>query len=466
MINVRAPILLLALVAALALADTTNEHGYEVTRSQSVVPAPPSKLGRKTIDRETRTGNTAETDGNSSSITMTLGGFTNRCPMPEGDAPVRFVVPGDFEYSIVADTVDTDVVPTARKHYEKRFTARIKAFVKDDLTVSEAEIDGEFSSDIDGVRTGPIRIQRRFPIREGGMPDFEALMDAVRVTGDMAAAALMWNASMVIYGAQRDWREPNACAELQFDPPSETRAVTAGETVEVRVKYRTRDAQQPIPRGGWHAEVVQGGTVAAAEGQVGNDGTFVVRYVARNSSDPKEGDGMLVHAWSAAGIAKDHWKIRTGLKLAIEHRIGSRRDTPSAKLGMALFDGTVRFELRLEPFPTIPGRFDGETTVTREMVVGHITPKCAGRATQVELWSISAELDSTAGNLRLHVTPINEHGEGFWVCTMVGRDELSVHVGSEFDYQDVLTMPSRSGSRQQFSRRGAEFEETLTVTIP
>ncbi len=156
-------------------------------------------------------------------------------------------MPGDFEYSIVADTVDTDVVPTARKHYEKRFTARIKAFVKDDLTVTEAEIDGEFSSDLDGVRTGPAPIRRRFRDPRGGMPDLNALMDAVAVTGDMAAAALMWNASMIIYGAQRDWREPNACAELQFDPPSETRAVTPGETVEVRVKYRTRDAQQPIP---------------------------------------------------------------------------------------------------------------------------------------------------------------------------------------------------------------------------
>jgi hypothetical protein len=92
-------------------ADPVNENGYEVTRSQTVLPVPRGKLGRKTIDRETRVGNTAETDGNSSSYSMTFGGFVNRCPIPEGGSPVNFVVPGDFEFTLVADSVDTDVVP-------------------------------------------------------------------------------------------------------------------------------------------------------------------------------------------------------------------------------------------------------------------------------------------------------------------------------------------------------------------
>lgn len=466
MVHVPAAILGLALAATAASATTTNENGYEVTRSQTEVPVPAGKVGRKTIDREARTGNTDDTDGNSSNFTLTVGGFMNRCPMPDDELSDKFVAVGDFEVSIVSDTVDTDIVPTERRHYEKRMTARIKVFVNDDLSVSEGEIDGEFSSNMDGVRTGPVRVHKRFPIRAYGVPDRDALVDITTATGDIAAAALMWNSSVTILDAQRAWRVPNTCTELLFDPPSESRAVTSGETVEVRVKYRLRDTQQPLPRGKWEVAIPQGGRVAEAEGQVRNDGMFIVRYIARSSGAPQEGDGMLVHAWSAGGRAQEHWKIRTGLKLAIEHRIGSRRDTPSAKIGMALFEGTVRFDLPLEPFSTIPGRFDGETSVTREMVVGHVTPKCAGRATQVELWRITAEVDSTAGQLRLHVNPINEHGEGSWVCHPGGQDELSVHVGSEFDYQDVLTMPSRSGSRQQFSRRGVEFEETLTVTIP
>ncbi len=114
-----------AFMAAAALAATTVENGYEVTRSQTMAPVPSGKVGRKTIDRETRVGVTEDTDGNSSSFSMTLGGFMSRCPMPEGSAPVRFVVPGDFEFTVVADTVNTDVVPTERKHYQKRVTAQI-----------------------------------------------------------------------------------------------------------------------------------------------------------------------------------------------------------------------------------------------------------------------------------------------------------------------------------------------------
>jgi hypothetical protein len=362
-----------ALAAAAAPAATTSENGYEVTRSQTVVPVPRGKLGRKTIDRESRVGNTEETDGNSSSFTMTLGGFVNKCPVPEG-TPARFVVAGDFEYSLVADSVNTDVVPTERKHYLKRVTARIKAYVNDDLSISEADFDGEYTADVEGVRTGPARIQRRFHIGAGGMPDMNALKD-VAVTSDVAAAALMWTASQTIVLTQRDLREPNACAELQFDPPSGTRAVSAGETVEIRVKYRSRDAQQPIPKGKWGAAVVQGGRVPEDSGQVRTDGTFVVRYTGRSSSEPKEGDGARIEALSAGGLASEHWKIRVGgdYELHFESSIVSRNPmqsvrsqaTGSAKLtgsdkpwklkpdgkNYRLYDGTGTVQITTQPGP-------------------------------------------------------------------------------------------------------------------
>ena len=59
---------------ATAVATTTNEGGYEVTRDQTVTPAPHGSVGRKTVDTETRTGNTPETDGNSANYVMTFGG--------------------------------------------------------------------------------------------------------------------------------------------------------------------------------------------------------------------------------------------------------------------------------------------------------------------------------------------------------------------------------------------------------
>lgn len=345
-------VLTAAALAAAALAATTNENGYEVTRSQTVVPVPRGMVGRRTIDRETRTGNTEETDGNSSNFTMTLGGFMQRCPAPEG-TPVKFVVSGDFEYSLVVDTVDTDVVPTERKHYEKRMTARITVFVNDDLSATEGEIDGEFNSNIDGVRTGPVRLRKRFPIRAYGTPDFDALLEAVTVTGDMAASALMWNASTTILDAQRVWREPNACAELEFDPLSETRTVAPGETVEIHVKYRTRDGQLPIPKGTWDAAVEQGGQVPQATGPVKPDGTFVVRYVARTSGTPKEGDGARIEALSAGGYARDVWKIRVGgeYELHFESNIISRDPVEAAQ---SRAEGRLRLRSSTKPYKLKP----------------------------------------------------------------------------------------------------------------
>ncbi len=455
----------LALVASVAFAQTTNENGYEVTRSQTVVPVPHGRVGRKTIDRETRTGNTEATDGNSLNVTLTIGGFMNRCPLPEGN-PVKFVVPGDFEFSVVVDSVDTDVVPTERKHHEKRMTARIKVFVNDDLTVSEGEIAGEFTSHIDGVRTGPVRLHKRFPIKAYGVPDFDTMLEAVTVTGDMAAAALMWNASTTIMAAQAAWREPNACAELVFDPPSESRSVSAGETVEIKVKVRTRDGQLPVPKGIWDASVVQGGRVAEPSGRVSPDGTFVVRYVGRTSSSPKTGDGARIEAVTPAGIARDIWKIRTGLTVVIEHRLMTRRNSSWAITGHPIYDGSVRVEIPLEPFPTIPGEYRGDSAqVVRQFTVGHVTPRCAGQGTQTESWRARAIVDAATGTMQLGLDMYVDDMEAFWVCDGQ-RDEVTANYMSDLDLMKPLSMPSRSGSRQTFNLSGDRNQETLTVTIP
>jgi hypothetical protein len=113
----------------------------------------------------------------------------------------------------------------------------------------------------------------------------------------------------------------------------------------------------------------------------------------------------------------------------------------------------------------VPGQFRGETDFTREFVVGHITPKCTGEASQEESWSVNAFIDAASGNLRLHIVAIDGDGEGWWDCNPGGRDDVFVDIGSELKYEKPLTMPARSGSRQQFTLRGIRSEETLTVTV-
>ena len=161
------------------------------------------------------------------------------------------------------------------------------------------------------------------------------------------------------------------------------------------------------------------------------------------------------------------WRIiEHGLSLNIEHRLLSRRDTPQAIAGRPLYDGTVRFEINLEPFPTLPGEFRGETTVVRQFSVGHITPRCSGQGSQTEEWLVNATVDATAGTLKLGLAMFSDELTAFWVCDGQ-RDEVTSPFRSALKLMETpLTMPSRSGSRQTFTPSGPLFQETLTVTIP
>jgi hypothetical protein len=108
------------LSAVAAAQNSTSEGGYQVTRSQTVANAPPGYVGRKTTDRETRVGNTPETNGNSSMFVMTLGGFVRECPSAEG------LVAGNFEYSLTAEDVNTSAGDEARRPRARRRHRRLR----------------------------------------------------------------------------------------------------------------------------------------------------------------------------------------------------------------------------------------------------------------------------------------------------------------------------------------------------
>lgn len=453
MMQVLAAILVLAL--SQGASQTTREAGYEIRRWQTVVNAPADQVGRKTIDYETREGITPETDGNSSKMVMQNGGFVKKCPNAQG------IVEGDFEYALTRDDVNTDEVPTVRRHFEKGIAARLKGQVGDDARLKHVDLDGQYRR---GDGSPPARVQVRFTVDAVGMPDFEAMRQAVLMTGDMSTAIAIWFSATTYKDAEKIWLKANQCVEVAFDPASNTRELAPGESFEVAASLKTFDDQAAVAKAKLDASALGGATVTPRTGQTQEAAPVTFRYTAPPARQPPR--GFDVTAISRAGVASGEWRALDGLALRFEHRIGSRRDTASARMGMALFDGSVAFEMRLEPFPTIAGQFRGETTVTRPLIVGHVTPKCAGRATQSETWRVSATLDARAGMVELRVSPIIDEGEGHWVCSPGGRSELSVQVDSKLDYQDPMTMPSRSGSRQQFTRRGPEFEETLTVSIP
>lgn len=167
------------------------------------------------------------------------------------------------------------------------------------------------------------------------------------------------------------------------------------------------------------------------------------------------------------------------LRLDIEHHIASRRDYPRAAVGGPLYDGTVRFELELEPIPKMPGlernesevplEFRGEATVVRQFTVGHITGRAAGQGTQTETWYAQATIEPESETLKLRLGMFSDEMEAWWVDPG-GRSEVTVPLGSEIELLDrsrpPITLPYTRGSRQTFSPDGLEFQETLTVSIP
>ena len=77
------------------------------------------------------------------------------------------------------------------------------------------------------------------------------------------------------------------------------------------------------------------------------------------------------------------------------------RRTSGAQLGQPIFDDTARADMQLAPFPAGPDQFRGSITLVREMTVGHVTPRCAGSATQSEEWDVIARVNAEAETIEL-----------------------------------------------------------------
>jgi hypothetical protein len=440
---------------------TTREGGYEIKRWQVKTMGSGSSAGFRTSDYETRVGITPETDGNSRTFVIVVGSLAKKCPTAAGKAEAT------FEHSMTVDEVNTDEGETRRTHFSNRYMAELEGEVGDDGIIRHIDIvNGDITRERDGALTERIRLPtpQRIPVSRSGEPEWEAIRRAVEATGDLATAVAILFASVTYVAAELEWLKPNQCVEPMFDPPSNTREVAPGEEVEVRTWLRTFLDQSAVGEETLEASGLNGAQVSPRETRAPDDGVVTFKYTAPHERRPPR--GFEVSGLSRAGSVAGEWRALDGLKLAIEHHLLSRRDTPQARIGRPLYDGTVRFEIKLEPFPTLPGEFRGETTVVRQFSVGHITPRCAGQGSQAETWRANATVDAATGTMKLGLAMFSDELDAFWVCDGQ-RDEVTSPFRSALKLVETpLTMPSRSGSRQTFTPSGPLFQETLTVTIP
>ncbi|MGH8198515.1 MAG: hypothetical protein ACRETI_10120 [Steroidobacteraceae bacterium] len=292
-------------VAAHAQQGSSTDDGYVVTRPPQVVtPAPAGWVGRKTTDREKRVrGNPPDTDGHSYEFEMTLGGFARKCPSAAGK------VPGNFEYTLTADEVITEDGETRRIHYVKRvITTKLEGQVKDDAMLDYIDIEADYVSERTGSPTERVPVRERFRPGQYGEPDMAALERAVRVTGDVAIAAVMWGSAQAFLDAQREWMKKNECVEFIFDPATETVMLGPGEVAQVRSELRTKIDPATVPLGKFRASALEGiGRVTPSEGDTVEESPASFTYTA--SATPKRGHGFGVSAMSRAGYAEAAWQI-------------------------------------------------------------------------------------------------------------------------------------------------------------
>lgn len=280
---------------------------YDVRKSQTPHPAPPGQVGRKTTDTETRTGKTDATRGNERRFRLTMGGFAHRCPSADG------FVEGNFEY-LLSVAEERNAGGTIQRSVDFRhFQGRLRGEVGDDARLKEIELRGTYTVTRDrpgeaasgsSKEVGPVRFH---PYR-GGEPDWEAMRRFVESAEDVALGNVILMGGWIYATAELEWTKPNACVELAFEPPTDTRALGAHATADVKIGLRTKGS--PPASAGFRADgiqVLREGSVSPKKAEAKQGEQASVAYTA--PAKPRRGDGITLAAVSRAGIAEDKWRI-------------------------------------------------------------------------------------------------------------------------------------------------------------
>jgi hypothetical protein len=290
-----------AMLAGAALAEGTHALAQPADapiRSHTVVNAPSGSVGRKTTDTETTIG----TDGNSTTMVLTIGGFARQCPRSDGK------VAGEFEYALTSDEVIVEDGVTRRTHYAHRIAVALEAHVLDDARLDTIDAHGQITHERDGAPRTTQAFDTTFRPGEGGQPDTATLRRLVETTADVASAGALWFAGPLLKEAELIWNRPG-CTELELDPPTETRALGPNQSADVRVQLKAKEDGGIVKNGGeFRANGIEGiGTVAPLSGSIPADGPWRITYTA--AARPRKGNGFDIGVKSRAGVGEGHWKI-------------------------------------------------------------------------------------------------------------------------------------------------------------
>jgi hypothetical protein len=311
----------------LAQADSSGSagDGYTEQKSQQKIEPPPGYVGHKTVDRQTRTGNTPATAGNHSESQLTAGGFVRTCPDAAGK------VPGDFEIAVAIDRTVFDNGAATTQPFAKRFVARLEGQTTDEGDIDYVDLEGTLSSVIPGgVSVSGATVKARFKpdAALGGMPTSFQNLDADQV---LAEADLNFVLGAILFSgpnylaAQYRWMTPNTCVEVEFSPATRKLSFAPSKSFEVAAAVKTKgETRTAVPAKVSNVEELQrtgNGTASPREARIepGATQNFTYATAARHSRNSGFVLGkVLSRAGAAAGewlLSDDEYKVALDLTL-------------------------------------------------------------------------------------------------------------------------------------------------------
>lgn len=296
-------------------------EGYQITKNETSHPAPAGFEGRTDIFSQTAVGNTPSTAGKRVVGNFKLGNQIRTCPQADGTAE------GEGEFSISLDSTDAQANGTNTTHIEMRAKAKYKGQVGDN-----GYLEGPVNAEIDYSYklTGSIRgangaiatpagsdVQQRItiPVVVGKVlepPSFGAFTGGDPTKGRYAeafsvGAALAYWAGVYYSVAQTKWMQ-GQCAQIVFDPPSNTVQPTLGAQITVKAEVKTKGGQSA--KGNFQNARARSGSVNPPGGP--SDVESPIKFIYKAPDQKAGGGGFLVNAVSRAGAAEGEWNASLG----------------------------------------------------------------------------------------------------------------------------------------------------------
>lgn len=296
-------------------------EGYQITQNDTSHAAPAGYEGRTDTSSQTAVGNTPATKGKRFVGTFKLGNQIKTCPKADGTAE------GKGEFSISLESTDAQASGNRTTRIEMRAKATYKGQVGDDGYLEgpvNAEID--FSYKLTGSLRGPngaiatpagSDVQQRITISFGvgkGLqpPSIGAFAGGDPTQGRYAEAfgvggALAYWAGIYYSVAQTKWMQGH-CAQIVFDPPSNTVSPALGAKITVKAEVQTKSGESA--KANFRDARARSGRVDPSLGS--SDVQSPMKFVYQAPNQQAGGGGFRVNAVSRAGAAEGEWNASLG----------------------------------------------------------------------------------------------------------------------------------------------------------